>query len=64
MIVHITMDSKNFEGQYFNAAHVEAIDDKEIHYSKYISIRQIMIIIRKVFQRNGNMTIFEAFWSV
>lgn len=25
MIVHITMDSKNFEGQYFNAAHVEVI---------------------------------------
>ena len=41
MIVHITMDSKNFEGQYFNAAHVEAIDDKEIHYSKYISIEDV-----------------------
>ena len=47
MIVHITMDSKNFEGQYFNAAHVEAIDDKEIHYSKYISIEDLIKLLSK-----------------
>lgn len=47
MIVHITMDSKNFEGQYFNAAHIEAIDDKEIHYSKYISIEDLIKLLSK-----------------
>lgn len=47
MIVHITMDSKNFEGQYFNAAHVEVIDDREIHYSKYISIENLLKLLSK-----------------
>lgn len=39
MIVHITMDSKNFEGQYFNAAHVEAIDD--IFIFKYVRLDMV-----------------------
>ena len=45
MTVYITMDSKNFEGQYYNAAHVEVIDDQEIHYCKYISMEDLLKLL-------------------
>lgn len=61
MIVHITMDSKNFEGQYFNAAHVEAIDDKEIHYSKYISIEDLIKLLSKSKYEEKNKRI--SYWN-
>ena len=65
MIVHITMDSKNFEGQYFNAAHVEAIDDKEIHYSKYISIEDLIKLLSKSkYEEKTENIILEHFHNI
>lgn len=51
MIVHITMDSKNFEGQYFNAAHVEASSTNNDHYTQGVSTKWKYDNLRGVLER-------------
>lgn len=43
---------------------IDSLHQLDMVCSLFLIVRQIMIIIQKVSQRNGNMIIFEAFWSV
>lgn len=57
----ITLDDKNFDGRYYHAAHVEQIDDNNIHLSKYINIQSLLnaltnsVVSEDRFYRLGKM---------
>ncbi|MDD3797436.1 MAG: hypothetical protein PHE06_16010 [Lachnospiraceae bacterium] len=38
----ITLDDKKFGGSYYKAAHVEIIDENNIHSAKYVNINQLL----------------------
>ena len=57
----ITLDDKNFGGGHYNAAHIEQIDENNIHSSKYISIQNLLsalsgsVVSENRFYRLGRM---------
>lgn len=38
----ITLDDKKFNQNYYNAAHVETIDDSGIHQAKYVDVHELL----------------------
>lgn len=61
MKIVITLDEKNFGGRHYHAAHIEQIDDNNVHSSKYISIQNLIsalshsVVSEDRFYRLGKM---------
>lgn len=50
----ITLDDEKFGGQYYNAAHIEQIDERGIHSAKHISISDLLSALNGTTVEDGN----------